>query len=58
MAIAPQYVSVRDVAVMFGVTRGTVHRWLAAHELPCVKIGHTIRIPWPAVNDLMVKGSR
>lgn len=45
MAVARDFMTVREVAKRMGVTRGRVYQRVAAGELPAVREGRAIRIP-------------
>ena len=43
------YITKVQLAKQLAVTPRTVENWMAAGEIPFIKIGHTVRFDWGAV---------
>jgi putative molybdopterin biosynthesis protein len=43
-ARVPRLLSIHELAELFSVSSRTIHRWIAAGELPTHKLGRQIRI--------------
>ena len=51
LAVIPQVISIADVAVIFGCSQRTIHRWIGRGTLDPVRIGRSIFI---RVEDVQV----
>jgi excisionase family DNA binding protein len=51
-AVAPDYTSCAEAAVLLGVSARTIARMVERGELPAVRVGRTIRIPIVALRRL------
>jgi excisionase family DNA binding protein len=49
------FLSVPEFARSIGVTEPTVHRWVRAGDLPCVRLGRLVLIPADALQRLLEK---
>ena len=51
---AQQFFSIRELTIMFSVSRQTILRWIAKGELSFVRVGlGHVRIPREAIDDLI-----
>jgi excisionase family DNA binding protein len=43
---------------MLGVSRALAYRWIQDGTLPCLRIGHTVRVPVSALRDWINSSTR
>jgi excisionase family DNA binding protein len=46
-----------DVSRLLGVGRSTVYELIARGELPAIRIGRLVRVPWPALEEWIVRNT-
>jgi excisionase family DNA binding protein len=45
--------TVKEVAVMFGVAEGTVRLWIGRRDIAVIRLGRSVRIPKTEINRVM-----
>jgi excisionase family DNA binding protein len=48
--------SVPETATLLGISRTHAYELVARHELPAIRLGRRVLIPWEAIQDLLRRG--